>query len=100
MVNCGAFGSSDSTSFSEPVSCIASTSEKNEMNSNSDNKSAKVSAYLEGEEMFLEEIDKMLSERVITGVKAENDKGKKKGFDKNKVYKVNMNYNVLHGMIR
>ena len=54
MVNGGAFGSSESTRLTKTVSCQASTAETNEIKSNVDNKSAKVSAYLEGEEMFLE----------------------------------------------
>ena len=85
VVNGGAFGSSESTTFPDPDSCQASPAETNEINSNVDNNSAKVSAYLEGEEMFLEEIDQMLNERVIPGVKAEKDKGKTKGVEKNKV---------------
>ena len=58
MVNGGAFGSSESTTFPDPDSCQASTAETHEINSNVDNKSAKVSEYLEGEEMFLEKLIK------------------------------------------
>ena len=56
MVNGGAFGSSESTRLPKTVSCQASTADTNEIKSNVDNKSAKVSAYLEGEEMFLEKL--------------------------------------------
>ena len=72
------WGSSESTTFPDPDSCQASAADTNEINSNVDKKSAKISVYLEGEEMFLEEIDQMFNEKVIPGVKSEKDKGKKK----------------------
>ena len=80
MINGGAFGSSERTSFPYTVSCVASTADKNEMNINVDNKSAKVSE-------FLEEIDQIFSERVIPCVKAEKDKGKTKGLRRTKFIK-------------
>ena len=79
------FGSSEITTIPETVSCMANTAEKIGMNNNFDNKSTMVSAYLEGEEIFLEEIDEMLNERVIPAAKDEKDKLMKKVLEKNKV---------------